>query len=77
MKTATVRIEFDPDTKTYGATSEDLPDIYAISDDRNDVLRRFVRSANVYRNYLRERNQPIPATLSANAEIVTITIEAA
>lgn len=77
MKTVTVRIEFDPDTKTYGATSEDLPDIYAISDDRNAVLRRFVRSANVYRNYLQERNQPMPATLSANAEIVTITIAAA
>lgn len=38
MKTVTVRIDYDPDTKTYGATSEDLPDVYAISDDRDDVL---------------------------------------
>lgn len=77
MKTVIVRIDYDPETTTYGGTSEDLPDVYAISDDRDDVLRRFVRSANAYLDYLREHQQPMPATLSANAEIVAVSIAAA
>jgi predicted RNase H-like HicB family nuclease len=56
MKTVTVRIDYDPNTKTYGATSKELPDVYAVSDDREDVLARFIRSANTYVCFLREQS---------------------
>ena len=77
MKTITVRIDYDPNTKTYGATSDDYPDVYAISDDRNDVLERFIRSANAYIEYLHQENQPLPDSLDARPEFVTVAIEAA
>lgn len=77
MKTITVRIDFDADAKTYGATSEELPDVYAVSDDRDDVLRRFVFSANAYLAYLRDQGQPLPSSLDSHAELVTVAIEAA
>ncbi|MHB8140311.1 MAG: type II toxin-antitoxin system HicB family antitoxin [Vulcanimicrobiaceae bacterium] len=77
MKTVAVRIDYDSDTKTYGATSEDLPNVYAISDNREDVLHRFIRSATAYLEYLREENQPLPETLETQHEFVTVAIEAA
>jgi predicted RNase H-like HicB family nuclease len=77
MKTITVRIDYDSETKTYGATSEDLFDVYAVSDDREDVPRRFISLANVYLEYLRGQNKPLPVTLESHPEIVTVVIEAA
>ena len=77
MRTVTVRIDYDPNTNTYGATSEELPDVYAISDNREEVLRRFIGTANAYIECLREHNQPLPSTLESHPEIVTVTIEAA
>lgn len=77
MKTITVRIDYDKNTKTCGATSEELPDIYAVSDDRDDVLRRFVGSANEYLQCLREHGQPLPVTLEVHPELVTVAIDAA
>ena len=77
MKNITVRIDYDPETKTYGATSEELPDVYAVSDNRDDVLRRFVGSANEYLACLRSHDQPLPKTLNVCSELVTVTIDAA
>lgn len=77
MTTIAVRIDYDPDTKTYGATSEDIPDVYAISDDRDDVLARFIRSANAYIDYLRQEQRPLPESLKNHPEVVTVAIEAA
>jgi predicted RNase H-like HicB family nuclease len=77
MKTVTVRIDYDPNTKTYGATSEELPDVYAVSDDRDDVLARFIRSANTYVSFLHEQSLPLPASLDMHTEVVTVAIEAA
>jgi predicted RNase H-like HicB family nuclease len=77
MKTITVRIDYDPNTKTYGTTSEELPDIYAISDDRDDVLRRFIGSANEYVECLRVHGDPLPTTLEVHPEVVTVAIEVA
>ncbi len=76
MKTISVVIEYDPDTKTYGATSPDLPDIYAIGESRDDVLDRFVNSVNEYLAYLRERDEPLPS-FATRHEVVTIAIPAA
>ena len=76
MKTISVLIEYDPDTKTYGATSPDLPDIFAVSDSRDDVLDRFANSVNEYLAYLRERNDPVPS-FDTRREVVTIAIPAA
>ncbi len=76
MTTLTVRIDYDPDTKTYGATSEDLPDVYAISDSRDDVLHRFIRSAKAHIEFMHERGET-PEGLAAQHEIVTVAIEAA
>ena len=73
MKTVAVRIDYDPDTKTYGATSDELPDVYAVSDDRDDVLARFVRAAHLHIETLRERGEE-PRPL-ANAEFVTVAID--
>jgi predicted RNase H-like HicB family nuclease len=75
MKTLAVLLEYDPDTKTYGATSPDLPDVYAISDTREDVLSRFVRAANLHVEELREMGKE-PA-FQRHHEIVTVTIDAA
>jgi predicted RNase H-like HicB family nuclease len=75
MKTVTVLIEYDPKAKTYGATSPELPDVYAISDTRDDVLQRFVRAATLHLKELRERGQ-MP-TFNAHPEIVTVAIDAA
>ena len=75
MKTVSVLIEYDPAPKTYGATSEDLPDVFAISDSREDVLVRFVRAANLHIEELRERGE-LP-NLDTHREIVTVAIEAA
>ena len=75
MKTVAVRIDYDPDTNTYGATSEDLPDVYAISDDRDDVLVRFVRAANLHLEVLRERGE-LPR-FNTHPEFVTVAIEVA
>lgn len=77
MKTIAVRVDYDPETKTYGATSDQLPDVYAISDTRDDVLARFSRSARDYLAYLRERGEPLPETLRSQSEFVTVAIEAA
>ena len=77
MKTIAVQIEYDPQTKTYGATSVSLPDIYAVSDSRDDALHRFIRSTTDYLAYLRESNEPMPEALDAHHEIVTVVIEAA
>lgn len=77
MKTVTVRIDYDVNTKTYGATSEELPDVYAVSDDRDDVLARFIRSANAYVELLRNENLPLPPSLGVHPELVTVAIEAA
>jgi predicted RNase H-like HicB family nuclease len=76
MKTISVVIEYDPDAKTYGATSPDLPDIYAVSDSREDVLDRFTKSVNEYITYLREQGEPLPS-LTTRHEVVTIAIPAA
>ena len=70
MRTVTVRIDYDPNTKTYGATSEELPDVYAVSDDREDVLTRFIRSANTYVSFLREQSLPLPSSLDMHTEVV-------
>ena len=75
MKNVAVLIEYDPDTKTYGATSPDLPDVYAISETRDDVLARFVRAANLHLEELREQGQE--PTFPINHEIVTVTIDTA
>lgn len=77
MKTVTVRIDYDSTTKTYGATSDELPDVYAVSDNRDDVLRRFIGSANEYIECLRSHNQPLPPTLEVHPELVTVAIDAA
>jgi predicted RNase H-like HicB family nuclease len=76
VKTISVLIEYDPETKTYGATSPELPDVYAVSDSRDDVLDRFASSANEYLTYLRERNQPLPS-FAIRHEVVTIALPAA
>ena len=47
VTTIAVLIEYDPQTKTYGATSPDLPDVVAVSDTKDSVLERF---ANAVRN---------------------------
>lgn len=75
MKTVTVRIDYDPETKTYGATSEDIQDVYAISEDRDNVLLRFVRASNLHLNYLRERGEMLE--FETHPEFVTVAIEAA
>jgi predicted RNase H-like HicB family nuclease len=75
VKTIVVEIDYDPNTKTYGATSPDLPDIYAISSSRDDVLARFEYSANEYIKYLREEAKPPPFS-DSHHEIVTIEISA-
>jgi predicted RNase H-like HicB family nuclease len=75
MKTVAVRIDYDAEAKTFGATSEDLPDVYAISDTRDDVLARSVRAANLHLEELRERGES-PA-LDTHPEFVTVAIEAA
>jgi predicted RNase H-like HicB family nuclease len=75
MKTVAVRIDYDPETKTYGATSEDLPDVYAIGDSRDDVLARFVRAAKLHLEALRERGEDLG--LDTHPEIITVAIEAA
>ena len=75
MKTVAVLIEYDPETKTYGATSPDVPDVYAVSDTRDDVLTRFVRAAELHVEELRKggRAEPFPT----NHEIVTVSIDSA
>jgi predicted RNase H-like HicB family nuclease len=76
MKTISVLIEYDPETKTYGATSPDLQDVYAVGETRDDVLDRFATSATEYLAYLRERNEPLPA-LAIRHEVVTIALPTA
>ena len=76
MKTISVLIEYDPETKTFGATSPDLPEVFAVSETRDDVIDRFASSANQYVEFLRERNEPLPF-LATTHEIVTISISAA
>ena len=76
MKAISVLIEYDPDTKTYGATSPELPDVYAVSNSRDDVLDRFASSANEYLTYLRERNEPLPS-LAIRHEVVTMALPTA
>jgi predicted RNase H-like HicB family nuclease len=73
MKTLYAVIEFDPETKMYGATSPDLEDVYAISDSRDDVLERFTYSANEYLSYLKEQHKPLPP-LSTRVEVVQVPI---
>ncbi|HEV2261821.1 MAG TPA: hypothetical protein VGR69_06000 [Candidatus Rubrimentiphilum sp.] len=73
MSKLSVLIEFDPKTKSYGATSPDLPDVFAVSDNRDDVLNRFIRAATGHLKFLRERNCPLPK-FDAKQEIVTIEI---
>lgn len=75
MKTIDAVIEYDPETKMYGATSPDLEDVYAVSDSRDDVLERFTYSANEYLAYLREQNKPLPPLLT-RVEVVQIPISA-
>jgi len=75
MKKVPVLIDYDPQTRTYGATSAEMPDVYAIGDTRDDVLVRFVRAATLHLEELRERGE-IPAQ-SAQHEIVTVAIGAA
>lgn len=53
-KTISVLVEYDPGTKTYGATSPDLPAVYAVSDSREDVIMRFERSADEYLRLTRD-----------------------
>lgn len=77
MKTVTVRIDYDSTTKTYVATLNELPDVYAVSDNRDDVLRRLVGSANEHIQCLRSHNQPLPTTLAVHPELVTVAIDAA
>ena len=76
VKTISAVIEFDPVSKTYGVTSPDLPDIYAISESRDDVLDRFAYSVNEYLAYLQEIGEPLPS-FSTRHEVVTIVIPAA
>lgn len=76
MKTISVVIEYDPETKSYGATSPELPEVYAISDSRDDVLDRFAYSVNEYLSYLRENGEPLPS-FTTRHEVVTIAIPAA
>ena len=73
MKTIDAVIEYDPETKMYGATSPDLEDVYAVSDSRDDVLARFTYSANEYLAYLREQQKPLPS-LSTRIEVVQVPI---
>ncbi|MBC5811188.1 MAG: hypothetical protein GIW95_10130 [Candidatus Eremiobacteraeota bacterium] len=75
MKTVAVRIDYDPETQTYGATSDDVPDVYAVSDTRDDVLARFVRSARLHFEELQARGV-LPAS-GERHEIVTVAIDAA
>ena len=75
MKTVSVLVEYDPATNTYGATSEDLPDVFAVSDSREDVLVRFVRAANLHIEELKARGET--PKLDFHREIVTVAIEAA
>ena len=75
MTSIPVLIEYDSDTKTYGATSPELPNVYAISDSRDDVLKRFSASVDQYLDYLRERGEPLPS-FQGRHEIVTIAIPA-
>ena len=72
MKTVAVLIEYDPDTKTYGATSPDLPDVYAISDSRDDVVRRFVRAADLHVDELRSSGKS--PFFHSRHEYVTVAI---
>lgn len=75
MDTVAVRIDYDPKTKTYGATSDELPDVYAVGESRDDVLARFVRAARLHLEVLHERGQE--SRPLANAEFVTVMIGAA
>ena len=75
MKSVAVLVEYDPQTKSYGATSPDLPDVFAVSDSRDDVLERFTYSANEYIQYLREKEQPLP-TFSIRLEVVNVSLPA-
>ena len=73
MKTVDAVIEYDPETRMYGATSPDLEDVYAVSDSREDVLARFTYSANEYLAYLQEQHKPLPS-LSTRIEVVQVPI---
>ena len=75
MKTIAAVIEYDPETKMYGATSPDLDNVFAVSDSRDDVLARFTYSANEYLAYLQELHKPLPP-LSTRVEFVQIPISA-
>ncbi|MBV8153031.1 MAG: hypothetical protein JO192_04415 [Candidatus Eremiobacteraeota bacterium] len=73
MKTIDAVIEYDPETRMYGATSPDLEEVFAVSDSREDVLARFTYSANEYLAYLREQEKPLPS-LSTRVEVVQVPI---
>jgi len=75
MKAVTVAIVYDASTNTYGATSDELPDIVAISEDRDDVLRRFVGAAHAHLEFLRETGEPLPIGFASDAEFVAVPLE--
>ena len=66
-KTVSVLVEYDPDTRTYGATSPDLPAVYAVSDNREDVIMRFERSADEYLRLTRDSADSEPRYVVAEA----------
>jgi len=73
VTTIAVLIEYDPETKTYGATSPDLPDVYAVSDAKDDVLDRFANAATEHLAYLRDTKGVVP-TFAIRREALSLAI---
>ena len=55
-----VVIEYDPDNGSYGATSPDLDNVYAVGKSEAEVIERFRNALEGYFEFLREEGQTIP-----------------
>lgn len=71
MMTFTVLVEHDTDQGSYGATSPDLPDVFAVGQTRDEVLERFANAARAHLIYLSETHRPLPMP---HYEAVTLAI---
>ena len=56
----TVILEADDETRTFAATSPDLPDVLAVGDSEDDAVARFVNAARGHLEFLRETGREVP-----------------
>ncbi|MDB5041890.1 MAG: hypothetical protein JWN27_2616 [Candidatus Eremiobacteraeota bacterium] len=64
-----VVIEYDPENGSYGATSPDFDNVFAIGKSEAEALARFRNALEGYFDFLREEGRPIPAPRSTVATI--------